>query len=579
MFGFGSSGTFGGSRLWIISKSGLYSGGSPTSVNAYDPSTAGSVGFELFTLQPAQMYGTAPAGVGTFLMAADIVDGNNNDYLSVIQINNPLSSPTFTNTFVNLGDTNNNAVAIPTAPQLGTTTKIATNDDRLINVVWRNNNLYTANTTNPPSGSQAGQATARWYRIGADGSSTPALADTGIVAGDDIAPSTYTFFPSVNVDSAGNMAINFAASASTIYPGAYYTGRLATDPATTVQTPTQTLAAGLDYYIRTFGGGSNRWGDYTSVALDPTDNRTFWLYNEYAIQRGSINNGEDGRWGTRWGDFAFPLPVSGTPGTPDLVASSDTGISSTDNITKLDNSTAGSTLQFSVSGTVTGATVTVYSDGTAIGSATASGTTTTVTTNGSVDLTDGTHSITAKQTESGKSQSAASGALSIKVDTVAPTVTNASFQFQTAPQQLIYTFSEDVSASLTSSSISVASVPAGTNPALSAPTWNGATNTATFNFASTPIPNNDYQATMAASGVTDVAGNPLPANHVLAFFFLMGDGDRNKAVQLQDFNILASNFGKSGMTFSQGNYDYSADGKISLTDFNQLATNFGRSVP
>src|SRR5690348_12392479 len=38
MFGF-SGGSFGGSRLWIISKSGLYTGGSPSSVNLYDPST------------------------------------------------------------------------------------------------------------------------------------------------------------------------------------------------------------------------------------------------------------------------------------------------------------------------------------------------------------------------------------------------------------------------------------------------------------------------------------------------------------------------------------------------------------
>jgi hypothetical protein len=46
-------------------------------------------------------------------------------------------------------------------------------------------------------------------------------------------------------------------------------------------------------------------------------------------------------------------------------------------------------------------------------------------------------------------------------------------------------------------------------------------------------------------------------------------------VSLEDFNILATNFGKTGMTFSQGNYDYSADGKINLLDFNVLATNFG----
>ncbi len=113
--------------------------------------------------------------------------------------------------------------------------------------------------------------------------------------------------------------------------------------------------------------------------------------------------------------------ISATPGTPDLANASDTGISNTDNITKLDNSAANKTLQFLVSGTVSGATVTIYAGGTAIGSATASGASTTVTTNGSYDLVDGSQSITARQTESGKSESADSTALSVTIDTAAPT--------------------------------------------------------------------------------------------------------------------------------------------------------------
>ena len=105
----------------------------------------------------------------------------------------------------------------------------------------------------------------------------------------------------------------------------------------------------------------------------------------------------------------------------DLLPESDTGISSTDNLTRLDNSTAAHALQFEVFVTNPGATVTVYADGIAIGSATASGIATVVTTNGSRDLAEGTHTITARQTEPGGSESADSPALSITVDTVAPT--------------------------------------------------------------------------------------------------------------------------------------------------------------
>src|SRR5262249_47630784 len=43
-----------------------------------------------------------------------------------------------------------------------------------------------------------------------------------------------------------------------------------------------------------------------------------------------------------------------------------------------------------------------------------------------------------------------------------------------------------------------------------------------------------------------------------------------------DFNILVSNFGMTGLVFSQGNFNY--DGTIDSIDFNLLAANFGDVV-
>ena len=115
--------------------------------------------------------------------------------------------------------------------------------------------------------------------------------------------------------------------------------------------------------------------------------------------------------------------VSPAPTSVDLLPASDTGQLDTDDITMLDNSSGASTLDFSVSGTVAGATVTLYADGTPIGSAVAAGTTTTVTTNGAKDLADGPNAITAKQTESGELESGDSAPLNVIVDTEAPQVT------------------------------------------------------------------------------------------------------------------------------------------------------------
>ena len=114
--------------------------------------------------------------------------------------------------------------------------------------------------------------------------------------------------------------------------------------------------------------------------------------------------------------------VSPTPAAPFLAAVSDTGISNSDDITNLNNSSSSKTLQFVVGSTTSGATVTIYADGAAIGSAVASGSTTTVTTNGTAALLDGIHVITACQTLSGEPQSLASSSLTVTIDTTAPTL-------------------------------------------------------------------------------------------------------------------------------------------------------------
>jgi len=123
-------------------------------------------------------------------------------------------------------------------------------------------------------------------------------------------------------------------------------------------------------------------------------------------------------------DVALTGTLVATPSTApasiDLVSSSDTGASDSDDLTKYDNSDSGNVLQFDVTGTIPGAEVRIYADGTEIGLATAIDTTTTVTTDGAFDLVDGPHTITATQKEPGKVESAPTEGLAITVDTSPP---------------------------------------------------------------------------------------------------------------------------------------------------------------
>ena len=165
--------------------------------------------------------------------------------------------------------------------------------------------------------------------------------------------------------------------------------------------------------------------------------------------------------------------------------------------------------------------------------------------------------------------------------TTQPTVASSSFALATAPHRLNFTFRGNVSGSLGTEDLLLENlttsqtVPSGSMSVA----YNGATNTATFTFPGFTggiLPDGRYRATVRASGITDAAGNPMPADHVFNFVFIVGDANNDGAVNLDDFNVLAANFGQSNRDFTQGDFNY--DGTVNLADFNILAARFGTAI-
>ena len=302
MFSF-SLGTFTGARLWIINKTPFYTGGT-ASVTFHNPYPVG----QETTYQPAQMFGTPPTDVGTFLVSYSGLSDGTNEYTNIVRVDNPISTPTFNFQQKSLGNIDNTAGAYLNAPQSGTATLIRTNDRRTQNAVWRSNSLWTTFTVVPNSGTSAGQVTAHWLRLDTNTLSNIFVADQGDIGGEDIATGTYTFFPSIAVNSSGDAIIGFAASAPTIFPGAYYAGRYSTTPAGTILA-SQNFKTGLAFYVRIFGTSGNRWGDYSGASVDPSDDQTFYIFNEYALTQGTPVGTGLGRWGTAFG----VVPVSALP--------------------------------------------------------------------------------------------------------------------------------------------------------------------------------------------------------------------------------------------------------------------------
>ena len=97
---------------------------------------------------------------------------------------------------------------------------------------------------------------------------------------------TWSYRRHSSLDSLGNMALGFSASngaSPAVFPSLFYTGRLVGDP------PGQ-MTQGEGSIINGTGSqtGSNRWGDYTALSVDPTDDLTFWYVNEYVPTTSSL---------------------------------------------------------------------------------------------------------------------------------------------------------------------------------------------------------------------------------------------------------------------------------------------------
>jgi hypothetical protein len=116
---------------------------------------------------------------------------------------------------------------------------------------------------------------------------------------------TWRWTGSAAMDRAGNLALGFSASSSTVYPSIRYTGRLVSDPLNTLPQGEATLLPG--------GGSqtaSTAWGSVSSMSVDPVDDCTFWYTNEYYQATSSFN------WRTRIGNFKFKECTAGPTPTP-----------------------------------------------------------------------------------------------------------------------------------------------------------------------------------------------------------------------------------------------------------------------
>lgn len=175
-------------------------------------------------------------------------------------------------------------------------------------LAYRNFKNYEALVTNQSVEAAPGIAGVRWYEVRRTGGAYTLYQQGTYAPGDGV----HRWMGSVAQDKKGNIAVGYSVSnATTVYPGIRYTGRLNGDPPGQMTLGEGTIVNGSGVQTTT----NSRWGDYTSLNVDPNDDCTFWYVNEYYQVSGLPlplpppplpPPGTTAPWQTRIGSFKLP---------------------------------------------------------------------------------------------------------------------------------------------------------------------------------------------------------------------------------------------------------------------------------
>ena len=279
---FANGASFVGAALCAYERAAMLSGASSPTALCYTISNDG--GF-----LPSDQDGLTPPPAGSpgYFLTFETLSSLRL-YLFTPNFANPNSSTLSAPTDINVSPFNMACGGGTCIPQPGTSRQLDSLADRLMyRLAYRNFGDHEAMVVNHSvtSGSSVGL---RWYELrGPFSSGTPTVYQQGTFAPD----SDYRWMGSIAMDKNGDMALGYSTSSTTTYPAVRFTGRTSAYPLNTMA-PETTLQVG--------GGsqtGYTRWGDYTSVRIDPSDDTTFWYTNEY------YSNTSSGSWKTFIGSF------------------------------------------------------------------------------------------------------------------------------------------------------------------------------------------------------------------------------------------------------------------------------------
>ena len=292
MFAFPAGGAFQNVRTWAFNKAQMYAGAPTIQIVSFNAPPAE------FTLLPANarlQAGTPPLGAPNYFNTV----WQFTNALSVYKFHvdwNSISLSSFTGPFTSIAPASWISPPSTVPTQAGNA-----NDTLAIRLMMQNQYANIAGaesiwaTHTVRNSTTAAVSAVRYYQTAVTGGT---VAATTTQAANHEPDTINRYMPSLAVNRLGDMAIGYSASTAALFPAIRYAGRLATDPVNTLPQTETSLIEGTGSQTGTCGATCTRWGDYSTMTLDP-NGCTFWYTNEYYATSG-LN------WQTRIGAFAFP---------------------------------------------------------------------------------------------------------------------------------------------------------------------------------------------------------------------------------------------------------------------------------
>ncbi len=213
------------------------------------------------------------------------VDNSSFSLLQIRRVSNPGTAPTVSA---------NIPLTVPTtaSPLLvnhlgntgGNNGRLDVLDDRLFQAQIRNNSLWTVHNVGVSNTGVSVSATrtgSRWYQI--DNLSTaPTLTQSGTVFDNSASINNY-WIPTIATSGQNHSAMVFSFSGASTRVNMGSVGRLSSDALGSMETPVLISNSSTAYNPPSDPGGAQgrRWGDYSSITVDPNDDMTFWAIGQW----------------------------------------------------------------------------------------------------------------------------------------------------------------------------------------------------------------------------------------------------------------------------------------------------------